>query len=231
MSSRLVTRSVSRSRSASAVASNSARCASVHCTSAARRLDTDALIEAIGVRRSWLTAPSNAVRARSDSVRTSTARAASASRRCRSAAPTSAANAVSRRWSSARNGCPTRARIRSAEMSAVASAVAADAGASVPTAANTVHPMVSRGSGPWRCRRLTPRIPNVSWTRPSRADRACSPRSRLPARAASVSASAPRRAANADRRADRSTTRDTSTATSRKITTAAMLSPLAMVKV
>ena len=45
-----------------------------------------------------------------------------------------------------------------------------------------------------------------------------SPRSRLPASADSVSASALARAASAERRADRSTTRETSTATSRKIT-------------
>ena len=78
----------SRDRSAgratsSALASSSARSASDHATSAASRLDTAALADAIGVRRSWLTALSSAVRARSDSASGSTALAASASSRCR----------------------------------------------------------------------------------------------------------------------------------------------------
>ena len=47
-----------------------------------RRLDTAALAEAIGVRRSWLTALSSAVRVRSVSASLDAASAASASRRC-----------------------------------------------------------------------------------------------------------------------------------------------------
>ena len=74
-------------------------------------------------------------------------------------------------------------------------------------------------------------MPNVSCTRASSASSACSPRSRLPASVDRVSASALARAASAERRADRSTTRDTSTATSRKITSARMFSPSVIVNV
>ena len=72
--------------------------------------------------------------------------------------------------------------------------------------------------------RLTLRIPKVSCTRASNASSACSPRSRLPASVDSVSASALARDASADRRADRSTTRDTRTATSRNTPSARMFS-------
>ena len=61
--------------------------------------------------------------------------------------------------------------------------------------------------------RLTAVIPNVSSTRSSNAGNACSPRSRLPASVNSVSASALARAASALRRAARSTTTLTRTAT------------------
>ena len=55
----------SRSAFCSMVASRSASSASDHSTSVCRRLLTEALIEASGVRRSWLTAASSAVRIRS----------------------------------------------------------------------------------------------------------------------------------------------------------------------
>ena len=64
-SSRLVTSAVSRSRAWSAPASSSCRSARRHWISVLRRLETAALAAAIGVRRSWLTALSSAVRARS----------------------------------------------------------------------------------------------------------------------------------------------------------------------
>ena len=67
-------------------------------------------------------------------------------------------------------------------------------------------------------------MPKVSRTRSSSAGSACSPRSRLPASVDSVSASALARAATTSRRAARSTTRDTSTVTSTKMTSATMLS-------
>ena len=64
MSSRLPMRASSRSAFCSIVASRSASSASDHSTSVCRRLLTLALIEASGVRRSWLTAASSAVRIR-----------------------------------------------------------------------------------------------------------------------------------------------------------------------
>ena len=88
-------------------------------------------------------------------------------------------------------------------------------------------PVVGDRSG---ASRVTARAENVSWTRSSSAGSACSPRSRLPARAESVSASALARAARTERFADRSTTRETSAATTRKTTSARTFSGSAMVK-
>ena len=56
MSSRFPTRSLSRSASTSIVSSRARACSSVKDTSSDSRLDADALIDASGVRRSWLTA-------------------------------------------------------------------------------------------------------------------------------------------------------------------------------
>ncbi len=85
MSSRLSTRWASRSSDSSAVASSSSRSSSPHCTSSERRLVTAALAEASGVRRSWLTAASSAVRIRSASAMGRAASASAASRCCSSA--------------------------------------------------------------------------------------------------------------------------------------------------
>ena len=65
MSSRLSTRWVSRSSDSSAVASSSSWSSAAQSTSADRRLVTAAFADASGVRRSWLTAASSAVRIRS----------------------------------------------------------------------------------------------------------------------------------------------------------------------
>ena len=87
MSSRLSTRWVSRSSDSSAVASSSSRSSSVHRMSGERRLVTAALAEASGVRRSWLTAASSAVRIRSASAIGRAASASAVSRCCSSATP------------------------------------------------------------------------------------------------------------------------------------------------
>ena len=68
MSSRFSTSRVSRSSDSSAVASSSSRSSSSNSTSWLRRLVTAAFAEASGVRRSWLTAESSAVRSRSASA-------------------------------------------------------------------------------------------------------------------------------------------------------------------
>ena len=99
MSSRLSTRWASRSSDSSAVASSSSRSSWLHCTSCERRLVTAALAEASGVRRSWLTAASSAVRIRSASAMGRAASASAASRCCSSATAAWAANAPSTRRS------------------------------------------------------------------------------------------------------------------------------------
>ncbi len=86
MSSRLSTSRASRSSDSSAVASSSSRSALVQRTSGERRLVTAALAEASGVRRSWLTAVSSAVRIRSASAIGLAASASAASRCCSRAA-------------------------------------------------------------------------------------------------------------------------------------------------
>ena len=85
MSSRLSTRLVRRSVSSSTVSRNSAVSSGVHVTSGWRRLLTDALIPASGVRRSWDTACRSALRSSFASAR-AVASAACAWRRRRSRA-------------------------------------------------------------------------------------------------------------------------------------------------
>ena len=81
MSSRFPTRCVSRSSDSSAVASSSSWSSAVQFTSGERRLVTAALADASGVRRSWLTAASSAVRIRSAAA-IGLAASASAASRC-----------------------------------------------------------------------------------------------------------------------------------------------------
>ena len=130
MSSRFSISRVSRSRDSSAVARSSAWAAGVHWTRSLRSEVTDALAEASGLRRSWLTAASSAERVRSASSTTlaSSARLASWSRSRTAAAW--AAKAASSRWSAARTGPSTRSRSRSPTGTSV---VAAPAGRARPT--------------------------------------------------------------------------------------------------
>src|SRR4051794_24173205 len=104
MSRRFSTRPRSRSSDSSAVASSSARSSSSKWTSALRRLLTAAVADASGVRRSWLTALSSAVRSRSTSASAPAVSAWAASRSCRSATAACAAKASTTRWSAASSG-------------------------------------------------------------------------------------------------------------------------------
>ncbi len=96
MSSRLPMSASSRSALWSMVASSAAVSASLHCTSVCRRLLALALIEASGVRRSWLTAASSAVRIRFPSASASAWAACVRSRSRSSAAAAWAANPTTR---------------------------------------------------------------------------------------------------------------------------------------
>ena len=108
MSSRLPTSRLRRSASTSMASANSRRWSASHATSDWRRLVADALIEASGVRRSWLTAWRRAVRNWSASVRRA-ATAASAWRRRDWRARARLDRKVRRtRWSSAERWAPRR---------------------------------------------------------------------------------------------------------------------------
>ena len=113
MSSRLPTSRLSRSASVSIVSANSRRCSASHATSDWRRLVADALIEASGVRRSWLTAWSSAVRSSSASARWAATAASAWSRRDSQGEREAATGSVrSTRWSSARQAARPAARAR-----------------------------------------------------------------------------------------------------------------------
>jgi hypothetical protein len=100
MSSRLSTSRVSRSASASMVTRNSRRCAWSHSTSGSSRLEADALIAASGVRRSWETELSRAVRSRSVSTSASPRRRSSSRWPCSTASAAWLAKVASTRRSS-----------------------------------------------------------------------------------------------------------------------------------
>ena len=141
MSSRLPTRRLSRSASTSMASANSRRCSASHATSDWSRLVADALIDASGVRRSWLTAWRSAVRSWSASVsRAATAASACSRRDCRARTRLDR-NVRSTRWSSADRWAPRRTR------TAVPSAVRSQrspsngsVGGSGPELASMIHP-------------------------------------------------------------------------------------------
>ena len=139
----------SRSAFCSMVASRSASSASDHSTSVCRRLLTEALIEASGVRRSWLTAASSAVRIRLPSASAS-AWAAWVRSRSRSSAAAAWAAYPASRAGVAEGSCPVTIRVRSDRMSM------RDAAASAPStpleAARTHRPATrscSSACPPW----------------------------------------------------------------------------------
>ena len=108
MSRRLPTRRLRRSAAESIVCANSRRCSASHATSDWRRLVADALIDASGVRRSWLTAWSSAVRSWSASARCAATAASACSRRDCRASTRFDRNVRSTRWSSADSWAPRR---------------------------------------------------------------------------------------------------------------------------
>ena len=146
---------------------------------------------ASGVRRSWLTAASRAVRMRLPSA-SSLAWSASDCRRWRSRTTAAwAANAASTRRSAAGSTRPDSA---SAMWSPTGMSTSASSGywqGCGPTLPAQVHGSTSLS----RSSRATDSMPKVSRTRSSSASRLVSPRSTLPARKERISDSARSRAA------------------------------------
>ena len=101
MSSRLSTSAASRSREVSAAWSSSRRSSAARSRSRLSRVETDALAAASGVRKSWPTAASSAVRTLLASARGAASAAAWLSRMWSSTTAAWAAKAPIRRWSSA----------------------------------------------------------------------------------------------------------------------------------
>src|SRR5581483_3586635 len=152
MSSRLATSPLRRSVSSSMVDKNSATASSDQSTSSWRRLETQALMLASGVRRSCDTAARRAARSSSARARRAASAAPSWRRRRVRAAPSPAVKA-DRRWrSSAGRRGPTRARTVSSPSGSVSVASAGAAGTGLPAPASTVHgpPGPPPSSGPRR---------------------------------------------------------------------------------
>ena len=184
------------------VASRSAWSASDHSTSVCRRLLTLALIDASGVRRSWLTAASSAVRIRLPSASAS-AWAAWVRSRSRSRAAAAWAAYPASRAGVAESVCPVTSRIRSPRMSI------RDAAARLPStpleAARIHRPATRSCSSAW-----------PPWVRvrcSSTAAGESAPPSTVCASSSSEAASSRARAAWTARRAARWTTLLTATAT------------------
>ena len=188
-------------------------------TSAVRRLSTAALAEASGVRRSWLTAASSAVRILSASA------SGRAARPPRQAVLPQRHRRLAANASSTRGRTPSGVRPRRTSVTVV---VDRDLGRALVGAAAGLRRRRSRrsASSPDRpggrasaaasARRsssVTESSPKATRSRSSRSLGVLSPRSTLPARFASTSASALARAASRVRRAARSTTALTATAT------------------
>src|SRR3954447_228643 len=112
MSNRLSTSALSRSADSSMVATSSARSSSVSCSSPVRSADDAALMPASGVRRSWLTAASRAVRMLWAAASRSASAACLANRPCCSATAACSANATSTRRSLAGSDRPASRRAR-----------------------------------------------------------------------------------------------------------------------
>lgn len=228
MSSRLSTSRVSLTSDSSAVASSSATSSGENSTSGLRSEPTEASAAASGVRRSWLTAASSAVRILSAALIGSTSAATAASRSRSRAAATWAAKAVSIRCWSAGSLRPVRI-----------------SSSSVPTGTSVVSvPWVSRGpeaslrastSPVSRESSATESRPKVlrEWSsRFGMAEASVSRlRSTVPASVDRLSASAVALAARWVCRAARSTTVETVSATAAKTIRAITLLVSPMVKV
>ncbi len=182
----------------SAVASSSSRSSGENSTSRLRSEVTAAQPAASGVRRSWPTARSSAVRIRSAAFTGSTSAAASASRARSTAEPTCAANAARTRRSDDDSVRPRSTR-------------------QAPGPAGTkVVPSASGGSSA----SSADSMPKVSRVRSSSAGIVASPRTMVPARDDMVSASAVARAERLDSLSERSTTPATVAATTAKTASA-----------
>jgi len=212
MSRRLSTRCSRRSAPSSMAATSSAWSSLDHSMSSERREETDALSPARGVRSSWLTAASRAVRMRLPSA-SSLAWSASDCRRWRSRTTAAwAANAARMRRSSAGSTQPVSA---SATWSPTGTSTAASSGRSSSRSRPTRPAHVHGATSLSRSSSATDSMPKVSRTRSSSASILVSPRSRLPARKERISDSARSRAAWWVHRAARSTTEATDTATAK----------------
>ena len=196
-----------------------------------RRLVTDALAEASGVRRSWPTAASSAVRIRSVAASGAAVAACSASRERSSSAPACAAKAPdhalvlgAQRAAAHDQHQPLAGRELGVRLLGGAGSAGRPGGV-----ATTVH--VPWSGGPDRSSNVTSVRPKASRTRSSRPASPVSPRSTLPASVPSVWDSADARAACRVRRAARSTTELTDAATTRKTVSASALLVSLMLKV
>ena len=200
MSSRSPTSAFNRSVSVSMVARNTCRSSSVHETSCCMRLVTDAFTEASGVRRSWETARSSAVRKASASASDSAATALACSRRLSRAIASCETNVRSRRSSSACTVPPSTTKTVSGPTvrSQVASSNGVSGGVS-PLDAISVQVSAARLSKETEPNEKVARIWSMSWTIGSG-----SPSSVAVVRAR-TSASARARSASRERAALRST--------------------------
>ena len=201
-------------------ASRSASSSSVQCTSVCRRLLTLALMDASGVRRSWLTAASSAVRIRFPSASAS-AWAAWVRSRARSRAATAWAVYPASREAVALAACPRTSRARSGRTSNLITLASWPA---APLEATRIQRPATRSSSsawpPWLAVRWSSTSAGVS-----------APPSTVCARASRDAVSFALRAASASRRAARWTTLLTATATVTNSTSASRFFGSAMVKV
>ncbi len=110
-----------------------------HGTPGVRSEVTAALADASGVRRSWLTAASSAVRIRSAAAIGLAASASAVSRCCSSATPACAANALSTRRSPAGSGRPRRASDSESEIGTSTSASSGRTAGDSPADATQFH--------------------------------------------------------------------------------------------
>jgi hypothetical protein len=233
-SSRLAIRWASWSRDSSAVASSSSRSSAVSGMSREHRQLTAACAAATGVRRSWLTAASNAVRIRSASATARPASVAAASRCCPSAAAARAANALRLRRPVAASARPPSARHRLPVAGTVTAASIGRAIGGPPETATGVQPTARPARLPTlgpRSKRVTDSRPYAARTWSSTAVRASGPCRTLAAAVASSSHSAAARAACLVRRPASRTRRLTARATATNTPRTAALLASAIVTV
>ncbi|OLT53413.1 hypothetical protein BJF88_11640 [Cellulosimicrobium sp. CUA-896] len=242
-SSRLSMSCSSRPVAVATVSTSASSSAGARTTPGARKPSTAVRIAASGVRRSCETAARSAVRVASASARTAARDACSRRRRYSRTMPAWAAKASSTCRSPAGRGRPSRTRRRT---SSIRTGVRVSspgppravvprrpAAGSVPAVgarrASAITDHGASGRSAVRSSSTARRTANVSASRETSASAVSSPASTERDRAASVDASARARAAWTDRRAPRSTTEATATATSTKSSRASRFSGSATV--